>query len=61
MRKRMLLQSIAPLFIGAVGISNVASKPRFDAYATVDVVTLIASGMCLGAALIMLVQAGKRI
>jgi hypothetical protein len=61
MRKRMLLRSLVPLLIGAVGISNVASKARFATYVTVDVVTLIASGMCLGAALTMLVQAGKRV
>jgi len=38
-----------------IGLYNVASKPRFDMFHAVDVVQLIATGMCFGAALGMLV------
>jgi hypothetical protein len=47
-----------PLFIAFMGLaalSNTASSPRFAAFQTVDVVRLIASGMCFGAALAALV------
>jgi hypothetical protein len=61
MRKRMVSQGFIALLIGSVGISNLASKARFAGYATVDVVTLIASGICLGAALIMFVRAFAKV
>jgi hypothetical protein len=41
--------------VGLIGLYNVASKPRFETFQAVDVVQLIATGMCLGAALAMLV------
>ena len=61
MRKRMVSQGVVALLIGSLGISNLASKARFDTYGAADVVMLLASGICLGAALIMFVRAGKRI
>jgi hypothetical protein len=61
MRKRMVSQGFVALLIGSLGISNLASKARFDTYVAADVVTLIASGICLVAALIILVRAGKRV
>jgi hypothetical protein len=42
-----------PLFIGAMGLAaltNEAGSPGFAAFRTIDVVRLLASGMCLGAA-----------
>ncbi len=41
----------AALFIGLIGFTNVARSPRFEAFRSVDVVQLVASGMCLGVAL----------
>ena len=43
-----------PLFIAAMGFAafaNMAGSPRFATFQTIDVVRLIASGMCFGAAL----------
>ena len=42
--------------VGLIGLYNVASKPRFETFHSVDVVQLIATGMCFGAALGMLVM-----
>lgn len=45
---------VVPVFIGLMGIApllNVASSPGFAAIRSVDVVRLLASGMCFGAAL----------
>jgi hypothetical protein len=42
--------------VGLIGLYNVASKPRFETFHAVDVVQLIATGMCFGAALGMLVM-----
>jgi hypothetical protein len=41
----------AALFIGLLGIFELVEKPRFQMYHAVDVLQLIASGMCLGVAL----------
>jgi hypothetical protein len=41
-----------PLFLGFMVFFNVVRQPRFDAVRTVDVVQLVASGMCLGVALV---------
>ena len=41
-----------PLFIATMGFAaftNMASSPRFATFHTIDVVRLIASGMCFGA------------
>jgi hypothetical protein len=42
--------------VGLIGLYTVSSKPRFEMFHAVDVVQLIASGMCFGAALSMLVM-----
>ena len=36
--------------MGLAAFSNAASSPRFATFQTIDVVRLIASGMCIGAA-----------
>ncbi len=46
----------AALFIGLLGLFELIAKPRFQAYHPVDVVQLIASGMCFGVALMWLIQ-----
>ncbi len=61
MRRRIVSQGVVALVIGFVGISNLANKARFDTYVTADLVMLIASGICLGAGLIMLVRAFARV
>lgn len=43
------------VFMGTIAFSNAASKPGFDTYRAVDVVRLIAVGMCFGAAVVTLI------
>jgi hypothetical protein len=45
-----------PLFIGLIGLVDLTQKPRFANFHRVDVVQLIASGMCLGIALTGLIE-----
>lgn len=56
MRNRLqMVSGVLVLVVGLLGFYNVASKPRFETFHAVDVVQLIATGMCLAAALCMLV------
>ena len=54
-RRKVVAGIFVPLLVGLIGLFNVASKPRFETFHAVDVVQLIATGMCFGAALGMLV------
>lgn len=42
---------IIPLLIGLLGFYRVTQSPQFESYRTVDVVQLLGSGACFGAAL----------
>jgi hypothetical protein len=42
---------IIPLIIGLLGYHRVTQSPQFESYRTVDVVQLVGSGACFGAAL----------
>ena len=58
-RKPLLSAVFIPVLIGCIGLSNTFRNPRFEAFHSVDVLQLIASGMCFGialSALIMLVR-----
>lgn len=53
-RRRVAPRLFAPLiiaFMGVIVFFNMATSPRFAAIRTVDVVRLMASGMCFGVAL----------
>jgi hypothetical protein len=53
-RRKFAPKVFIPLFIASMGLAaftNAASSPRFATFHTIDVVRLIASGMCFGAAL----------
>ena len=50
-RKRFMGPIFAPVLVGAIGLFNLMSKPRFQTFHSVDVLQLIASGMCFGVAL----------
>ena len=54
MRKggRFVAGVFIPLFFGSIMFFNVVSQPRFEAIRSIDVVRLVASGMCLGVALV---------
>jgi hypothetical protein len=43
---------IAVLLIGLVGVYRVSQSPTFPMYRAVDVVQLLGSGLCFGAALV---------
>ena len=53
-RRKSVPRMFVPLFIASMGLAaltNEATSPRFATFHTIDVVRLIASGMCFGAAL----------
>ena len=53
-RRKFAPTVFVPLFIASMGLAafvNMAGSPRFATFRTIDVVRLIASGMCFGAAL----------
>jgi hypothetical protein len=43
---------ITPLLLGFVGFGRVAQSPSFAMYRAVDIVQLIACGVCFGAAMV---------
>lgn len=55
MRKRNRSAAIL-LLLAALGFGMVARSPRFDAMRNVDILQLLSSGGCLGAALVLLVR-----
>jgi uncharacterized membrane protein YbhN (UPF0104 family) len=50
-QRHVLASIVMPIVFGLVGFSNIARKERFAAFHTVDIVQLLASGMCFGVAL----------
>ena len=50
-RTPLITAFFVPILIGCIGISNIARQPRFAAFHNVDILQLIASGMCFGVAL----------
>ena len=49
--KRILPAIIFPVIIGMIGFFNLTQRERFSSFHTVDVLQLLATGMCLGLAL----------
>ncbi len=43
---------IIPLLIGCAGFYRVAQSPSFEMYRAVDIVQLLGSGVCFGAAMV---------
>jgi hypothetical protein len=50
-RKTLTSAIVIPLIVGIIGLTNMMHNPRFDTFHSVDVLQLIASGMCFGVAL----------
>ena len=50
-RKRFLAAVFVPLLVGSIALGNLSHQPRFALFRNVDLLTLIAAGMCFGAAL----------
>lgn len=53
---RKFLPIFSVVVMGLINLNNVAGKPRFQTFQTIDVVQLIATGMCFGVALGLLVM-----
>ena len=48
-RRKAAISVIAvSLVVGITALTTVAGRPRFSGYATVDVLQLLAAGMCFG-------------
>ena len=54
-RRRLITGAFVPLLIGFIAMYNVTRYPRFAAFRSVDVVQLIACGMCFGVALVSII------
>ena len=50
-RKTIVSAIVVPLIIGLIGFFNLTQRPRFASFHSVDVLQLLASGMCFGVAL----------
>jgi hypothetical protein len=50
-RRRRFAAIFVPAFVGLIGLLSLINRPRFQTYHTVDVLQLLASGMCFGIAL----------
>jgi hypothetical protein len=53
-RRKLAPKIFVPVFIAFMGVAaltNTAASPRFATIQSIDVVRLVASGMCFGAAL----------
>lgn len=58
--RRRLFPIWVPLLFGLMGLLRVIENPRLTAIRPVDVVQLIATGMCLGVALVTLIMFLRR-
>jgi hypothetical protein len=50
-RRPPIVVFIMPLVIGLIGLSRVTQSAKFESYRTLDVIQLVVSGACFGAAL----------
>ena len=59
-RKTSVAMIVISLVVGITSLTSVSGRPRFSGYATVDVLELLASGMCFGIALVGIVRALRK-
>lgn len=57
--RRPFASAVMLLIVGLIGIFSLMQRPRFQQFHTVDVLQLIASGMCFGVALSRLLMPGR--
>jgi hypothetical protein len=50
-RKSLTAAVLVPVLVGSIGLIHLTYQPRFDTFRAVDVIQLLASGMCFGVAL----------
>ena len=58
--RRPLASILVLVIVGLIGVFSLTERPRFQGYHTVDVVQLVASGMCFGVALARLLASRRR-
>jgi hypothetical protein len=51
-RRPPIVVWILPVLIGVIGFYRVTQSPSFEMYRTVDIVQLLGSGVCFGAAMV---------
>ena len=51
-KRRPIILLVLPLIIGIGGFNRVTQSPNYELYRTVDVIQLLGSGACFGAALV---------
>ncbi len=56
-RKTAVAMIVISVVVGITSLTTVISRPRFSGYATVDVLQLLASGLCFGIAFVGIVRA----
>lgn len=56
MRRVQVVMAIVAACMGLFAFSSVAGNPRFETYHTLDVIRLVAAGVCFGTAFVVLMQ-----
>ena len=59
-RRRRMASIFVPALVGLIGLVSLINRPRFQMYHAVDVLQLLASGLCFGIALAGLLRVGRR-
>jgi len=54
-RAKLISAVVLPIILGCVGLTHLMEQPRFQSFHNVDILQLIVSGMCFGAALFALI------
>ena len=57
--RRPVRNPAAILLVGIIGLVTLTQRPRFEAFHLVDVLQLLASGMCFGFALALFLSARR--
>ncbi len=57
---RLRVRALVVIIIGLIGLVSLMQRPRFQTYHTVDVLQLLASGMCFGLGLVYLLSRRRR-
>jgi hypothetical protein len=53
-------RAIVPAMLGIIGLGAMTRNPRFETFHAVDMLQLVASGMCFGVALALLLHRGLK-
>lgn len=60
-RRKLFVPAIfVPVLLGTIGMVYVSRNPRFEMFRAVDVLQLVASGMCYGVALMALIMSFRK-